>query len=338
MIDLLVAGGGPVGLATALYASRAGLSVVVAEPRSGPLDKACGEGLMPGAVRALTELGVEVSGARLRGIRYRAGGRRAEATFRTGPGLGVRRPSLQSALRRAVEERGVQILPRAVTDVEQRADRVCAAGVQARYLAAADGLHSPLRRRLGLEQRRAGAARYGIRRHFLVSPWTDLVEVYWSPHCEAYVTPVGTDLVGVAILTARREPFEQQLREFPDLLAQLPNLGATKTRGAGPLRQRARARVSGRALLVGDAAGYVDALTGEGVSVGLASAAELVACIACDDPASYERRWRSVTRRYRLMTSCLVWAGGRRTLRRAIVPAARALPGVFEAAVNRLAE
>ena len=53
-MDLCIAGGGPVGLATALYAAREGLAVVVREPRPGPVDKACGEGLMPGALAALT--------------------------------------------------------------------------------------------------------------------------------------------------------------------------------------------------------------------------------------------------------------------------------------------
>ncbi|HET9877186.1 MAG TPA: FAD-dependent monooxygenase, partial [Mycobacterium sp.] len=57
MIDLLVAGGGPAGLATALHGVRAGLETVVIERRPGPIDKACGEGLMPHAVRHLERLG-----------------------------------------------------------------------------------------------------------------------------------------------------------------------------------------------------------------------------------------------------------------------------------------
>ena len=59
MIDLLVAGGGPVGLAAAIGARLRGLDVVVLEPRRGVLDKACGEGLMPGALTELARLGVE---------------------------------------------------------------------------------------------------------------------------------------------------------------------------------------------------------------------------------------------------------------------------------------
>ena len=75
--DVIVVGGGPVGLATAMYAVSSGLSVVVLEPRQGAVDKACGEGLMPGGVRALASLGVNPVGWDLDGIRYVCGGRHA---------------------------------------------------------------------------------------------------------------------------------------------------------------------------------------------------------------------------------------------------------------------
>ncbi|MET7615218.1 FAD-dependent monooxygenase, partial [Streptomyces seoulensis] len=66
MIDVLVAGGGPAGLAAAVHARLAGLTAVVVEPRTAPVDKACGEGVMPGGVAALRALGVTPAGRELR--------------------------------------------------------------------------------------------------------------------------------------------------------------------------------------------------------------------------------------------------------------------------------
>ncbi|SEG56637.1 Dehydrogenase (flavoprotein) [Actinacidiphila yanglinensis] len=338
MIDLLVAGGGPAGLATAIRAACEGLEVVVVEPRPGPVDKACGEGLMPAAVAALAELGVAVEGRPLRGIRYVDTRHEAEAHFRAGPGRGVRRTELHAALSRRAARLGVPVLPLRVDVVRQQQDRVTAAGITARYLAAADGLHSPIRRALGLAGPAGPApARYGLRRHFAVAPWTDCVEVHWSARAEAYVTPVGPDLVGVALLTSDRAPFERQLAAFPDLAARLPAIAATATRGAGPLRQPVRARALGRVLLVGDAAGYVDALTGEGVSLAVRGAAELVRCVRAGRPGEYERAWRAMSRRHRALTSALLGARGRPLLAARIVPAAARFPGLFAAVVNQLA-
>jgi flavin-dependent dehydrogenase len=104
--------------------------------------------------------------------------------------------------------------------------------------------------------------------------------------------------------------------------------------GAGPLRQRAVTPRSGRVLLVGDAAGYLDALTGEGVAIGLASAREAVTAAAAGRPETYEAAWRRVTRRYRTLTGGLLWVSDRPVLRRHLVPAARRLPRVYAAAVN----
>jgi flavin-dependent dehydrogenase len=95
--------------------------------------------------------------------------------------------------------------------------------------------------------------------------------------------------------------------------------------------------VAGRVLLVGDASGYVDALTGEGIALGLAQAKAAVAAVRGGDPASYERSWQRLSWRHNLMTSALVSVSSRPLLRRGLVPAATALPVVFRAAVNELA-
>jgi flavin-dependent dehydrogenase len=337
MPDLLVVGGGPAGLVTALYARRAGLDVTVFEPRAAPIDKACGEGLMPPAVAALRELGVELPGRQFRGIRYIDGRHVAVADFPDGPGLGVRRTDLHGALLDAAQRAGVVLLPAKVTDVTNTADGVTAGGLLAPYLVAADGLHSLVRRSLGLDVPRASRPRYGLRAHYECSPWTDRVEVHWSATSEAYVTPVAPDRVGVAILGSQKASFAERLAAFPGLRARLPHEPITAARAAGPLRQTALRRVDGRVLLVGDAAGYVDALTGEGLAIAFACAAAAVARIAEAQPQLYEQDYRRLTRRYRLLTACLLAASQQPRLRRTLVPTAARAPWLFRTAVRQLA-
>lgn len=336
MIDLLVVGGGPVGLATALYAHRVGLSVEVIERRAGVIDKACGEGLMPGAVAALGELGVTLPGREFRGIRYTDGSRAVDSIFAHGPGRGVRRTVLHRALSLAADDAGIPVHVGTVAALRQTDDFVEANGIRARYLAAADGLLSPIRRLVDLDRPVAGATRHGLRAHFAVAPWSDLVEVHWAAEMEAYVTPVSDDLVGVAILTDRKAPYDELLGGFPELARRLTG-PATSTRGAGPLRQRARNPISGRVLLVGDASGYVDALTGEGISVGLATGKALARCIRIDRPDRYRSEWLRASRRYRWITHTMLYASQQRRMRRLIVPAAARLPKVFDLAVRQLA-
>lgn len=336
MIDVLVAGGGPAGLAAAMHAALAGMRAVVVEPRTSPVDKACGEGVMPGGVAALRALGIDVAGRELCGIRYLDTTGRAEARFRGSTGLGIRRTTLHTALHQRARDLGVRMVTGKVSTVHQTADSVVAAGMTARWLIAADGLHSPVRRTLGLALPDRAEGRYGLRRHYRVEPWTDFVEVHWSAHGEAYVTPVADDLVGVAVLSRSRRGYDDHLAAFPALSAMLHGAPATTVRGAGPLRQRVRRRVAGRILLVGDAAGYTDALTGEGIALGLQSAEAAVRCLLGGRPDAYEAAWARLTRRHRLLTETLLMAARHPRTARLIVPAAARMPAVFSAAVHSL--
>ncbi len=362
-IDVLVAGGGPVGLAVAIEARLAGLSAVVLEPRPGPIDKACGEGLMPGAVAALDRLGVHPTGHPLAGIAYVDNGRRAEHRFRRRTGLGVRRTVLHAALANRAAELGVEVVRGRVSDLTQDAEGVSAAGLRASWLFGCDGLHSTVRRLIGAERatRSRGSApavvrrddgpggrvrarradtdgrRYGLRQHLRLPPWGDLVEVHWGREVEAYVTPVAPDLVGIALLGPRGMDVAAQLADLPELAHRLrAAVPDAPVRGAGPLRQRTSRRVDGRVLLVGDASGYVDALTGEGIRVGLAQAEAAVACVLAGRPADYERAWATSTRDFRLLTGALV-AAATSPVRRAIVPVAAAFPALYGGVVERLA-
>ncbi|TWE11902.1 NAD(P)/FAD-dependent oxidoreductase [Rudaeicoccus suwonensis] len=347
MLDLVIVGGGPVGLITALYAARAGLSCTVVEPRRGVIDKACGEGLMPGGLATLLDLGIDPIGMPLNGIRYVGGSREAHASFGGVAGRGVRRTELHAALLAAVADAGTPLVHARATHLNQSADAVTvharAAGtaptymtqVTAKFVIAADGLHSHIRSQLGLGLPPTSAVRFGQRRHFAVEPWDDHVQVHWAAHAEAYVTPVAPTLVGVALLTRRRASFDDLLAGFPDLAAHLHD-GGSAVLGAGPLRQRTSGRVAGRVLLVGDAAGYVDALTGEGVMLGAAQAKEAISAVIAEDPGSYEAGWRRVTRRHSVTTRTLVTATRFGPVRRTIVPAASALPSVFGAVVRSI--
>jgi flavin-dependent dehydrogenase len=370
VIDVLVVGGGPVGLATAIRCALAGLSVTVAEPRSAPIDKACGEGVLPAAVRRLAAIGIAPDGYPLRGIRYRDDRHQADTRFKHGNGLGVRRTVLQAALGERAASLGIPVLPTRVTGLEQYHDHVRAAGIEARYLVAADGLHSAIRRLVDRQPHAAGqpgrgprapAPRYGLRRHYRLAPWTDLVEVHLTRDAEAYVTPVSPDVVGIAVLfaldgTGRGGPaggpgeapgpagsgphgFEARLPAFPALRDRLAAaVPASRVRGAGPLRQDVRRRVHGRVLLVGDASGYLDALTGEGIGVGLAQAEVLAACLAAGRPQDYERAWHRVSGPAWRLTAGLLWSRSQPLLSARIVPAAQRLPWLFAAIVNRVAD
>ncbi|HET6728896.1 MAG TPA: NAD(P)/FAD-dependent oxidoreductase [Jiangellaceae bacterium] len=337
--DLLVVGGGPVGLAAAIEARLAGMSVLICEPRTGPVDKACGEGLMPGALRLLSRIGVDPTGRDFNGIRYLGRGLAVEHRFRSGPGRGVRRTVLHGQLARRAAEMGVQTVPTRVGLVRQDVAGVTVDGdLRARWLFACDGLHSSIRRQLGLQRLPSRPARYGVRRHFRVSPWSDAVEVHWTPEAEIYVTPVDHDLVGVAVLGPRNVQYDDAIASARGVRERLHGAAAASDlRGAGPMWQDTVRRTAGRVLLVGDAGGYVDALTGEGIRLGLAQARAAVAAVAAGRPGDYERAWRRESRDYRLLTAALVTAAGRRGVRSRIVPLAHRLPRVYGAIVERLA-
>lgn len=339
MIDLLIAGAGPVGLVTAIHAAQAGLNVAVVEPRTGAIDKACGEGLMPQTLNHLQSIGVDAPGLDFVGIRYISSKKSVEARFENQPGRGVRRTTLHDHLKLRATQLNVQFIEGKVKEIVQSKDYVEAADIRTRYLIAADGLHSTIRSQLNLDiaPKKDLGQRFGLRQHFSIAPWSDFVEVYWLPDAEIYVTPVDNQTVGIAILGTGKVDFWKVIEKFPELNSLLAEAKpSSKLRGAGPLRQSAQARTRDRSLLVGDASGYLDALTGEGMRIGFEEGRAAVSAVVANDPSAYEKEWVNITRSYRFLAGGLLWASSQRLVRPLIVPTAKTFPSVFKRIVNTL--
>lgn len=271
-VEVLIVGGGPVGLFAGRALADKGIEVLLAELQSFPVDKACGEGLMPTGLAALARFGIDPPGVPFTGISYHTpAGRHLVADFAEGPGRGVRRTDLSAALARnapfEVRQRArVRLVQRTGAGVlAQVGDEM----VLARLVVGADGLGSQVRAWAGLDGPPATVRRFGARRHFKTRRWSSRVEVYWQRGREAYVTPCGLDQVGVAILWERQGPtdYDTLLKGFA-----LEGLGPPRTDVAiiGPLERRALGQVAPGIALLGDAAGYLDAITGEGLSLGFA--------------------------------------------------------------------
>lgn len=346
--DVVIVGGGPIGLATAIFAQLAGLRARVFDRRSLPLDKACGEGLMPRGAELLRTLGVRLDATHVRpfqGIRFLAPGHCAEGRFAHGPGLGIRRTALIAGLHERAAALGAElhygcgVQGWENTDDTQLSVRTNAGSLRSQWLVGADGLHSGVRRRAGLALPRRGRRRFGVRRHYTIEPWSSFVEVHWSDLGEAYVTPVGGNEVGVALLwngDGRR--YDELLASFPQLAARLRHaVPASPTFGAGPFAQRVRRPYAGRVALVGDAAGYIDPLTGEGLTIGLLSAQVLATTLATSGAlADYARAQRRITRDYRVVTRLMLTIAARPWLRQRLIAAFERTPEAFDRCVSIL--
>ncbi len=295
---------------------------------------------MPDGVDLLREMGVELVpgiSAPFYGVRYIDGDSVAEGRFPGASGLGIRRTALHAAMARRAADAGVlfswrtetrSLLPEGIETSE--------GPFTGGWIVGADGLHSAIREQAGLAGRPVLPRRYGIVRHFDVEPWTDCVEVYWSDRAEAYVTPLGPRAIGVAILwRGTNLPFAARLAQFPALA---PRLDAAvlsgAARGAGPFEQRTTGVVQGNIALVGDAAGYLDALTGEGLALAFRQAFALVEAIGRARLEEYARAWRRIARRPWTMTRLLLYVEKRPDLRTSMVDALAADQALFSRIVG----
>jgi flavin-dependent dehydrogenase len=337
MADVLIAGGGLAGSALAILLGRRGLRVKLFECGRFPKEKACGEGLMPAGVAVLNRLGVAqaVGGAAFCGVRYHVRNQIAEGKFPDTAGLpvfgyGQRRKHLDQVLfRTAAAVPGVAAHTGARVNAPIRENgRVVGLLVngerhRAPLIVAADGAHSWLRRLMGLSvpSRRK---RLGMRAHFRIAPGQDhppWVDIFLGKGHELYVTPLpDRELLVVALADGRQfegpvgHAYQRWIAEQPELARRLE--GARQINpllGTSPVTERARTGVAPGFVLLGDAAGSLDPITGGGMAQALMSAELLARYIperlGSDDSWlwEFERARRAFLRDYRILTGMVLW-------------------------------
>jgi menaquinone-9 beta-reductase len=339
---VLIAGGGLAGSSLAILLGRQGIEVEIFERHFAPFDKPCGEGLMPAGVGVLERMGLleAVGGEPFYSIRYHHGARIAEGRFprRNGKivsGRGQRRLKLDefmfqtaAATPNVRAHRGCNVNGPLIENGRVTGLIVDGTPRRASLVVAADGIASPIRKALRLDapvRRR----RFGLRTHFRIprdyhAPWVD---VFLARGYELYVTTLPDREVLVAALVESELIEEPPQRSFMRWCMAEPSLAdrldgaeqVTDLVGCSPLSACARHGVTPGAVLLGDAAGFLDPVTGGGMSQALASAELLSGYIARDLVAqssrAQEAAWlakfdherNALLRDYRRLTSAMLW-------------------------------
>lgn len=291
-----------------------------------PIEKACGEGLMPAGVDALKRLGVRIEPSHFtpfQGIRFINGYQNARANFPGAQGIGIRRTTLHALMVERAVEAGVTLLWN--TPVRELDTK------QARWIVGADGMNSRVRRWAGFGACASRVRRFGFRRHFAIAPWSDTVDVHWGRDCQIYVTPVGANETCLAVLSRHTGVrIDNAIKSFPEIAQRLRGLAATTAeRGALSECRRLHKVYRGNVALIGDASGSVDAITGEGVALSFRQALALADALKSGDLASYNAAHRRLARMPALMARAMLLMDKRPRLRAAVIGLLASKPEMF---------
>ena len=334
--DIFVVGGGPAGLAVAIAASQSGFRVMVADGAPPPIEKSCGEGMMPETCSALRALGVEINpahGHRFSGIAFNQPGARVFADFPQGYGVGLRRLLLHEQLIARAERCGSQMLWKTpVSCIDADEVQLPSGKVRARWIVGADGHGSRVRRWSGLESAGPKTRRYATRRHYGVKPWSKYVEVYWGSRAQVCVTPIGAEELCVVVMSESVEDasFANCFQELPELADRLAGAEISSRERGAVTSTRSLQRVQrGNVALVGDASGSVDAITGEGLRLAFQQAFALTDAMLTGTLDSYGRAHARLARHPMFMGDLMLWLGRNPRLRSRVVCSLCSNPALF---------
>lgn len=338
--DVLVAGAGPAGIAAAIAASLKGFRTVVADIRKPPIDKPCGEGLLPEAVGALRQLGIHLNSGiayPLTGISFQDDNCRAVSTLPRGAAFGLRRTSLHNLLVERAEEVGVTFLWGArVSGLTASGAVVNGRELRYRWIVGADGQNSAVRKWAGFAAPKRVSSRFGFRRHFAIAPWSSVVEVHWADVCQMFVTPAARDEICVAVLSNDpRMRIENALPLFPQVEMRLEGAAPTSNQmGAITALGRSKSVVRGNAALIGDASFTVDGIAGQGMGLAFRQALHLADAFACGDLGRYEAAHRKITTTPWCLTRLMLAMAQRPWLRRKALRLFARRPDLFSQVVS----
>ena len=335
-VDVFVAGGGPAGLVAAIAARQQGLSVMVADGADHPIDKPCGEGLVPEAHAALAKLGIQIpetDGFAFRGIRFLQDGSQVCGEYPVGKGLGIRRTVLHDLLVRKAEENGVEMLWKTpVTGIEKERVQLKQGSVATRWIVGADGSGSRVRRWSGLDATVRHHQRFAVRRHYRVRPWSEYMEIYWGQRAQAYVTSISLDEVCIVVLAEKSQDanFAVSFADWPELMERVRNTEpSSRERGAITAMHSLKNVYKDNVALVGDASGSVDAITGEGLRLAFWQALSLAEGLNRGDLHEYQKEHQRLARRPSWMGNLLLLLGRNARFRQRALKSLAAKPEVF---------
>ena len=360
MKNILIVGGGPCGLMTAIILGTAGHKVTLIEKKDWPVDKVCGEGIMPPGIKVLRKYGVldkidKALSRKFHGITF-IDNSKISADFNDDYGIVIRRTELSRVLYEKALSVNVKLLPKTELVSLDNSDLKVTANVRNErtetpyvlgefdYTIGCDGLRSKVRKLAGLEYKLLrNQNRIGARIHYQINPWTPNVEVHWNNGIECTVAPTSENCVEFIFCWNKDkikfdknfEMHEKLLSFFPDLKEKLKNCkNLSSLEMTGNFAQQVIVPIKDKVILLGDASIFYDPITGEGLTLAFKQAEILANHLANFDNNDVKKQFLSeinyIVNNYLKITSLALFLSDYPFFRKVVFSIVQYIPGIFQ--------